>query len=145
MKLTMRSGAVGATVIAALVTFTTSVWPDTIEHSSEGPTVTGCAIRFDTPRPRIHENATHQCTGADGLEINGAGDLVIYSSTPGPVVSVVAEEDETLTALGIRAGASGGLGVTTVRLYDQFGGHVRADSPYLRTKTTNLWVLWVRA
>jgi hypothetical protein len=144
MKLTVRAGAVGATVIA-LLTLATSVWPDTIESSSGGPTVTGCAIRFDTPHPRIHENRTHKCTGADGLGISAAGDLIIYSSTPGPIVSIVAEEDETLTEMGIQAGASGGAGRTVVRFYDRLGLHVRADSPYLRSKMTNLWMQWVYA
>ncbi len=143
MRLTVRAGAVGAAVFA-LLTVASSVWPDATADKAH-PVVTGCAIRFDGPIPRIHQNSTHLCTGAHDVSVTPAGDLVVHSSTAGPVISVIAEEDETLTELGIQAGASGGTGTTTVRLYDQFGYHVPVDSPFLQTSFANLWLLWVHA
>ena len=109
MRLTVRAGAVGAAVFA-LLTVASSVWPDATADKAH-PVVTGCAIRFDGPIPRIHQNSTHLCTGAHDVSVTPAGDLVVHSSTAGPVISVIAEEDETLTELGIQAGASGGTGI----------------------------------
>jgi hypothetical protein len=144
MKLTMRAGAVGA-VVFGLLTLAGSVWPDETTGDDGHPVVTGCTIRFEGPTPRIHANAAHLCTGAYDVGINDDGDLVVYSTIRGPIISVVAEEDETLSALGIQAGASGGTGRTIVRLYDTFGARVRADSPNLATRYANVWLLWVHA
>lgn len=110
------------------------------------PTVTGCVIRFYSTGPAIHENSAHQCTGANAVAVNPAGDLLITSDWHGPVVSIAVSPDESLTRRGILAGASDGLGQTVIKFYDADTGQaVRADASALACQWCNLWVTWVHA
>ncbi|MBM7784730.1 hypothetical protein [Tenggerimyces flavus] len=111
-----------------------------------GTAVTGCAIRFTANGPVIHANATHKCTGATSLAVATNGDLVITSAPRGAVVSVTAEEDETLSKKGILAGASGGVGRTVVRFYSaKTGVQIPATDKILQDPLANLWMTWVNA
>lgn len=115
-------------------------------NASTGAVVTGCAIRFTSSGPAIHANATHICTGAKSVSVEADGDLLIKSTPRGPVVSITAEEDETLARRGFIAGPSGGVGTTVVRFTStKTGVAVRADSPLLRGTYSNLWMTWVNA
>ena len=113
-------------------------------EAAAAPVVTGCAIRFTTNGPAIHTNSTHKCTGATSVSVASNGDLVITSAGRGPVISVTAEEDETLAKKGVLAGASGGISRTVVRFYSsRTGAFIPADSPTLQDPYANLWMTWV--
>jgi hypothetical protein len=106
--------------------------------------VTGCVIRFESGGPAIHANSTHRCTGANSVSVEADGDLLIRSDHHGAVISMTAEEDETLSQRGILAGPSGGTGTTIVRFYStKTGAAVRADSAVLKGTYANLWMTWV--
>ncbi|WP_298328565.1 hypothetical protein [Haloactinopolyspora sp.] len=108
--------------------------------------VTGCAIRFTSSGPEIHENASHRCTGASSVRVQADGDLEIRQTSGAPIVSVTVEEDETLSTRGIVAGPSGGTGTTIVRFFATRSKQaVRADSPALQGAQSNIWVTWVQA
>lgn len=138
----------GAAVIAAgLYTASGAIATGSPETNGATTSVTGCAIRFTTSGPRIHENSAHDCNGASAVSVNSAGELVIKQTVGGrPVVSMTVDEDETLSTRGITAGGSGGTGTTRVRFFDTRSGHVvRADSPALQGEFANIWVTWVHA
>lgn len=110
------------------------------------PIVTGCVIRLYDTGPEIHDDAWHDCTGADTVGLDAQGDLYITSSHATPVVSVTAAVDESLARRGILAGASGGVGWTEIRLYDADSGQaVAADSSAVTCSYCNIWVTWVHA
>lgn len=138
-----RYAMAGLSGALAAGTFLTTT---TIFQSEAVPVVSGCAIRFTANGPAIHANSTHHCTGARALSVAANGDLVIESSQHGAIISVTAEEDETLSRKGIQAGASGGLGRTVVRFYSsRTGAAVRADDVALQDPYSNLWMTWVNA
>lgn len=136
-----RTAAVAALVAAGAVA-SPLVFAD-VRASS---TVTGCAIRFTSSGPEIHENSTHVCNGASSVRVQADGDLEIRQTSGAPVVSVTVEEDETLSTRGIVAGPSGGTGTTIVRFFATRSEQpVRADSPALQSPYSNIWVTWVQA
>jgi len=110
----------------------------------------GCVIRFDTLSPtgksvvpRIYENTAHACVGVTSVSVDWSnGDLVVRGNGSNTVVSVVVSPDETLTAKGISAGASGGGNCTRVRFYDRDGHRVPAYSLDLYSPAANLWMMW---
>lgn len=136
-----RFGVVAAVVAVAAGLF----WFETAQASSAASAVvTGCVIRFEPSGPAIHANSTHACTGANSVSVEADGDLLIRSDPHGAVVSITAEEDETLARRGILAGPSGGIGTTVVRFYStKTGAAVRADSTLLEGSYSNLWMTWV--
>lgn len=108
--------------------------------------VTGCVIRFTSTGPAILDDANHRCTGATSVSVLTNGDLQIRTPRSGPIVSLTADEDETLTTRGIMAGASGQGEVTIVRFYStRTGSAVRADSTTLQGSTSNIWMTWVHS
>lgn len=135
---------------AALVgSHVATVWPlpaAAQQQPTTGPIVTGCVIRLYPTGPEIHDDAWHDCTGADEVTLDADGDLRILSSHSTAVISVTAAVDESLARRGILAGASGGVSWTEVRLYDvDTGQAVRADSAAATCTYCNLWMTWVHA
>jgi hypothetical protein len=114
--------------------------------SVDNPIATsGCVIRFDektragNTRPTIHANSTHFCIGVTSVSAAyPSGDLVIKMNSVGPIVNIALSPDETLVSRGIDCGASGGIGTVTIKCYDRFG-RVKAYSPKMYAKTSNLW------
>lgn len=109
------------------------------------PVTTGCVIRFTTATPAIYTNAAHVNNGCTSLSINANGNLEIRHQVAGPIITMNAEEDETLTRKGIRCGPSGGAGLTIVQCYDRYGRQVKANSAKIRGAYSNLWMSWVNA
>lgn len=105
--------------------------------------VTGCVIRFTSAGPVIHENASHANTGCDTVAVEADGDLAITQKIGGAVVTVFAEEDESLIRKDVNAGPSGGAGKLIVR-FAKAGAFVRADSDLLICDYCNLWVGFVQ-
>ncbi|WP_094453144.1 hypothetical protein [Parenemella sanctibonifatiensis] len=109
--------------------------------------IRGCVIRFDerdaegNTVPRIHANSSHYCVGVTEVTIEN-GDLVVYSNTVGPIVSLAVSPDESLAKLGFTCGGSGGGHRTAVRCYDRDGVKVDADSPRMYGQYNNLWLTW---
>lgn len=140
---TKRRFGVAAAVVAVAGGL---LWYGTAQASptAAAAVVTGCVIRFEPSGPAIHANSTHACTGANSVSVEADGDLLIRSDPHGAVVSITAEEDETLARRGILAGPSGGVGTTVVRFYStRTGAAVRADSSVLEGSYSNLWMTWV--
>jgi hypothetical protein len=114
--------------------------------SAASPTadVSGCVIRFHPAGPQIHVNRTHECPGVRSVSVDENGMLVVRRSGAGSIQSVSVSPDETLSARGIVAGASGGVGITRVRFFDTTTGKpLPADSPKLHGPTANVWLTWV--
>ena len=109
--------------------------------------IRGCVVRFDERDaagktvPRIHANQAHYCVGVTRLAIE-KGDLVAYSNTQGPIVSLAVSPDESLTKLGITCGGTGGGYRTAIRCYDREGVKIDADSPRMYGTYNNLWLTW---
>lgn len=122
------------------------------DESTSNPTaVRGCVIRFDTlsasgasVAPRIHANESHTCVGVSSISLDWtSGDLII-NNTGGSnnVVSVFAEEDETMAQRDIQCGPSGGGTQTRIRCYRD-GVKIPAYSLDMYGPNVNLWVGWV--
>lgn len=147
----MTSGVLSRlTALAALGVAGAVATPLFLAHDSAAggatTSVTGCAIRFTSDGPRIHENSAHVCDGATSVRVQADGDLEIKQTSGAPIVSITVEEDETLSTRGIVAGPSGGTGTTIVRFFATRSEQpVRADSPALQGGYPNIWVTWVQA
>ena len=111
----------------------------------------GCCIRFSTKVksgsgykvvPELHENSTHVNVGITGIEVESDGDLLIHHPDNSAIVSMHVKPDETMTAMGVTSGESGGGAYTTVRLFLN-GTRVRADDARLHHAYANLWCSWV--
>lgn len=114
----------------------------------------GCVIRFDTLSesgksvvPRIHANETHSCVGVTSVSVDWSdsstfGDMMLNNTGgPGIVVSVYAEEDESLVQRDIQCGPSGGGQQTRIRCYRD-GVKVPVQSLDMYGPNVNLWVGW---
>lgn len=123
-------------------------------HPDNPTAMRGCVIRFDTLSetgnsqiPRIHANESHQCVGVSSVYADWSdayrGDLVLKGIDTNRVVSISVTPDETMVALGIDCGPSGGGTTTRIRCYDRDGTKVPAYSLDLYGPTTNLWITWV--
>lgn len=88
-----------------------------------------CVIRFEpgtvggggtfiSGGPYIHANSGHIAVGAQSVSVDASGRLVIATDSLGAgiVGSANADEDETLSSLGIQAGISGGNGTLNIKL-----------------------------
>jgi hypothetical protein len=113
--------------------------PARVDHES-GVSLRGGPIRLG-PAYYQHINAGHASLGVNGLSLRKGCDLIVALDTaPGErVVSVIVEEDEMVTKLGIRGGGSGGLAKVTVFLYDSHGKRVCANDRRFGP-TANLWL-----
>lgn len=110
---------------------------------------TGGVIRFDSRwgYPRVHTNSAHISVGIKDVSINDRGELVVKHEG-GPVVTMFASPDETLTTKGISVGLSGGGGLTKARFYDSRIGRqldLSDGGDWLRIygRYSNLWIGWL--
>src|SRR5690606_40420174 len=85
-------------VVVAVAAFVAGLVPAIavaqVDPPAPTPIVTGCVIRLYDTGPEIHDDAWHDCTGADTVGLDAQGDLYITSSHATPVVSVTAAVDE---------------------------------------------------
>lgn len=104
--------------------------------------VRGGVIRIG-PSIYVHDNDTHASVGIERLAwAPNHCDLVIYTDAvdqTDEIVAAIAEEDESISRLGIQAGISGGGAKATVFLYRYNGEHVCANDKRFGT-VSNLWV-----
>lgn len=142
-----------ASALAVLATFAllfgaaAQQYPTTETKSSAqvdtGGYTTGCVIRFTNYGPRIYENSTHVCSGAQSTHVQTNGNLYIHQTIGSPIVTMSCNVDEALAVRGIICGPSGGSGITVVRFYDAHNHQkIRADSGRLTCSTCNIWMSW---
>ena len=148
-----RSALASLGLAVGLALGAATVSANTAEHVTDferGATVTtGCVIRFYYAGPTIHENGAHACTGATAVYVQPNGSMRIEQTRSAPVVSVVAQADETLVRRGITAGVSGGVHVSDVTFYDDHLGRMLdlsdpADYRRLVGPYANLWISWTQ-
>jgi hypothetical protein len=89
----------------------------------------------------LHTNSTHASVGLTRTQIvNGCYLRVFFDTATGEkILSIVVEEDETLSRKGIQAGASGGSGYANIYLYRADGTPVCANNKTLGLGA-NLWI-----
>lgn len=99
----------------------------------------GACIRLTADGPVIHVNSAHANVGVTSVAITADGDLEILTDVPegSKIIAAIAEEDESLSALGIQAGVSGGISRSVVKFY-KGTTRVRADSPTFGAYS-NVW------
>jgi hypothetical protein len=111
-----------------------------------GPAVVvrGGCVRFGAEGPYLHTNDSHQSIGIVPTLTIVSGMLHVDLDEPLPVVSVVAHPDETLTARGISAGISGGVGFVNVRFHLAGHGPLYLNQPAhyekVRGDLSNVWL-----
>lgn len=112
----------------------------------------GCLIRFSSPdgSPSLYSNGAHLCVGADAVEIDSSGALWVGLTQKGTIITTTAQTDETLTACGIQAGASGGGSWLRITLYGSQQGRVLnvtdpTDRNRVKGTCSNLWLGWTEA
>ena len=105
-------------------------------------TIRGAVIRLGTS-VYVHDNSTHASVGVRSLSwAPNHCDLVINTDAvdaTDEIIAAIAEEDESISRLGIQAGISGGGAKATVFLYRYNGEHVCANDKRFGT-VSNLWV-----
>jgi hypothetical protein len=100
---------------------------------------------FTTGGPYIHANSGHIAVGMTGVSVDSSGRIVVATDTlgVGTVGSATVDEDETLSALGVQAGISGGNGTLRIQLA-QGGTELdltqQADWNIVAGPDSNLWV-----
>ena len=89
----------------------------------------------------LHTNSAHGSVGITSINLSGGCDIVVSTDTqPGEkILSIDVDEDETMTRLGIAGGGSGGLGTTTIPLYNRSGSHICANNSIFGTNA-NIWL-----
>ena len=120
-----------------------------------GTSASGACLRFYAGGPELHTNSSHVNTAITGFGPDGdgvdrydaQGRLVIKHVAPGSAISTMgAMPDETLTARGISAGLSGGVGTTIVQ-FSQNGTpldlRVAEDYAKIQGNYSNLWIFWL--
>jgi hypothetical protein len=105
--------------------------------------ILGAVIRMGSPMPYIHENTAHGAVGVESVSVNKSGDLVVLSNRPkgAQIVYASADEDETLSRLGIQCGVSGGVDTSTVKCY-RSGKHIGAKNS-MYGSTGNIWFVQI--
>lgn len=120
-------------------------------HSSDSVEIveSGGCLRFDSRwgYPRVHVNSTHASVGIRSVSIDKEGNLEVIHDSPGPIVTMWADSDETMIGRQITAGCSGGGGRTKIKLYDNrdqryLDLNVGRDWLRLHDRWSNLWVGW---
>lgn len=112
----------------------------------------GCVVRFDTKTPsgtyvapRIHANDSHMCVGVKRVFIDWNEDqprwLHFECESPDKIIAMQILPDETLTAMGVTCGPSGGGDFTKVPIYKD-GVQIPANSLQLLNPYANLWCAW---
>lgn len=105
-------------------------------------TVRGGVIRLGT-HIYVHDNDTHASVGIRSLSwAPNRCDLVINTDAvdqTDEIIAAIAEEDESISRMGIQAGISGGGSKATIFLYRYDGRHICANDRRFGT-VSNLWV-----
>lgn len=114
--LTALGAALGLILGGATVAATTDSHASWAQDSEV--ITTGGVVRFYSDGPAVHENAQHAASGIRSVHISDRGHLVITQTYALPVVTVIAQSDETLVKRGISAGISGGVSDSHVAFYD---------------------------
>lgn len=105
-------------------------------------TALGACIRLYPDGPALHVNDAHSACGVTGAHIGDDGYLWITHAQSRPVVAIVPVPDETLTARGITAGASGGTNYSRVLLAEHgVALDLRDPADYAKVagSFSNLW------
>ncbi|MGB6021665.1 MAG: hypothetical protein WBG89_04985, partial [Ornithinimicrobium sp.] len=117
-----------------------------VERGSVCTADSGGVIRFSSRwgYPQVHTNASHVAVGVSRAYVNTDGNVTI-ENTGGPVVSIVADPDETLTERGVSVGLSGGSGETIATFYSSKLGRALdlnrgTDWKQVYGTYSNLWV-----
>lgn len=138
-------------LLAVLVVGGVTVFADragTVPASASNPIVSrGCVIRYDTLNaagtavvPRIYEDAGHICVGVTSVSLEANGDLRIENvGGPWKIVTTQVVLDESLAALRLTCGVSGGGLVSIVRCYWPNGVRVHHDDLAMYGPGRNLW------
>lgn len=120
-----------------------------------GAEASGGCLRFYDSGVERHTNSTHvnnAITGfgeaGDGVDIfDTSGRLIVKHKLYGPaIITVGAFPDETLSARGITAGISGGVGTSLVQLVQNgVPLDLREDADYAKVAGpySNLWMFWL--
>ncbi|MCR4511904.1 hypothetical protein [Aeromicrobium sp. 50.2.37] len=119
----MKSRAVALGVAVLLITGTwaaagaTHVYEPALE-AKEGLVFVGGPIRLGT-NFALHANGTHAVPGVKSVKRRANCDIDVHvdSRKGDKVVSVLVDEDETVSRLGITAGASGGLNKISIQMW----------------------------
>jgi len=105
-------------------------------------TVRGGVIRIG-PRIYVHDNPTHASVGIERLGwASNHCDIIVYTDAvdaTDEIVAAIAEEDESISKLGIQAGVSGGGAQARIFLYTYNGTHVCANDKRFGT-VSNVWL-----
>lgn len=101
--------------------------------------VLGAVIRLGANGPYLHTNSSHANVGIESVGYNGEGHLMVYTDVPpgAQIISASAEEDETLSMLGIQCGVSGGIHESRVECWRN-GNRVHARSS-VYGNYSNVW------
>jgi hypothetical protein len=111
--------------------------------------VSGGAVRLTDDGPQWHENTRHNTVGFDTTvepEITDDGDILIDLVDTLDVISITIEEDETLSAKGVWAGGSGGVGDVEISMRKTGASNIpleldqASDYSMVRGDYSNLWV-----
>lgn len=89
----------------------------------------------------LHDNSSHAAIGIKSIALVNSCDLRVNFDAavkPEEIVAAVAEEDETMARLGVKAGVSGGNGYANVLLYRN-GAKVCANNAMFGT-SSNIWL-----
>ncbi len=102
------------------------------------------------PGPTIHANSSHIPQGLISVDVKGSGsgggDLVVNHNSPGPIVGISMDLDESMSRVAV-GGVSGGLGEMIIRFYEkdsetQLYLHHQADYDRLAGPYNNIWLFW---
>ena len=89
----------------------------------------------------LHTNGTHAAVGLTKIQlVNNCYLRVFFDTSLGEqAISLVVDEDEALSRLGVRAGGSGGIGYANIYLYTATGRPICANNPTLGPYA-NIWI-----
>ncbi|WP_311210080.1 MULTISPECIES: hypothetical protein [unclassified Aeromicrobium] len=140
----MKTRAVALVVAILLVTGT---WASAVAshqyepalEAKEGLVFVGGPIRLGSAFA-LHANSTHAVPGVKSVKRRANCDIEVdFESKKGDkVVSVLVDEDETMSRLGVSAGASGGLYRVTIQMWRNGKKICPQDKRF--GKSGNLWL-----
>jgi len=115
---------------------------------ADGTTISGGVIRIDpVKKVYIHTNSTHHSRGIQSVGIDTrTGAVKIVRDQSDAVITISADEDESLAARNIKIGISGG-GLTTLVFFYQNGRKLnmanKNDFNKVASTTSNFWIQWI--
>jgi len=115
---------------------------------ADGTTISGGVIRIDPiKKVYLHTNSTHHSRGIKNVGVDlKTGTVKIVRDNSDAIISISADEDETLAARNIKVGISGG-GETTLVFFYQNGRKLnmanKSDFNKVASTTSNFWIQWI--